>query len=109
MKSVAERQRAWRLSHPDEHRERMKQYMRLRRERERIDREPISIKDVYFRDGALCHICGEYVSPADASRDHVVPLSKGGINQASNVRLAHLACNQRRGTNALVPNVSRVS
>ena len=60
--------------------------------------------DIYERDGWICQLCKKAVnpklsfpSPACASLDHVIPLSRGGSHQATNVQLAHLRCNTSRG------------
>lgn len=63
-----------------------------------------SNSDVFERDGWLCGLCDEPVSP-DAvypdpfspSLDHVVPLSRGGAHSLENSQLAHLRCNVRKG------------
>lgn len=56
------------------------------------------------RDGGDCGICGdpidlgaEYPDPQSASIDHIVPVSLGGSDEETNLRLAHLVCNIRRG------------
>jgi hypothetical protein len=56
------------------------------------------------RDDWRCGICGDAVpkearwpDPMSATLDHVTPVSRGGSHTESNVRLAHLVCNQRRG------------
>lgn len=54
------------------------------------------------RDGWICWLCGERVDPRArgrrrATRDHVIPRSKGGPDALSNLRLAHFNCNTRRG------------
>jgi 5-methylcytosine-specific restriction endonuclease McrA len=60
--------------------------------------------EIFERDGWRCGICGEHVDsalehphPLSASIDHVVPLGRGGEHRRSNVRCAHLICNNRRG------------
>ena len=60
---------------------------------------------VIERDGNRCYICGVEVDltlrwpdPGAPSRDHVIPLSKGGSHTLDNVKLAHLACNWAKGT-----------
>lgn len=60
--------------------------------------------DVYERDGWICGICGDSVDkslkwpdPMSPSLDHIQPLSKGGHHVLSNVQLAHLECNVRKG------------
>jgi hypothetical protein len=67
--------------------------------------------DIYERDGWICQLCKKAVnpmlsfpSPACASLDHVIPLSRGGSHQATNVQLAHLRCNTSRGNK--VENIS---
>lgn len=42
----------------------------------------------------MCWLCG--VMGADTI-DHVVPLTRGGDNEPSNLRPAHRACNSRKG------------
>jgi hypothetical protein len=68
-------------------------------------RRKFSIRYVGDRDGWICHICREPVDPLvprEASIDHLIPLSAGGLNRAENVALAHLSCNSRRGP-GLIP------
>lgn len=55
------------------------------------------------RDGGDCSICSAPVDfseawpgPASPSVDHVVPLSKGGLNAPENLALAHLTCNRAK-------------
>lgn len=92
---------------------------RLRRRREHSIRknfrrrsaklgERYAIEQVAWRDGWTCHLCDKPVDPAlsypdpmSASRDHVLPISLGGIDEAENVRLAHWICNSRRGARPL--------
>ncbi len=63
------------------------------------------------RTNWMCGICGEPVDrakrhpdPAYGSIDHIVPLSNGGSNDESNLQIAHLLCNLRKG-NSLVLSV----
>lgn len=47
--------------------------------------------------GAKCHYCEFlFASMRDITLDHYTPLSKGGTNDLSNLRLAHLSCNQAK-------------
>lgn len=48
------------------------------------------------RDGYKCWLCGNYVSEANASRDHVKERAKGGVHASWNIRLAHKKCNNDR-------------
>lgn len=48
-----------------------------------------------------CHLCGhkvvlELYSPDRLSLDHIVPMSRGGVNSQDNVAPAHRRCNQSR-------------
>lgn len=42
----------------------------------------------------ICHICGE--DGAD-TRDHVIPISRGGTNSPANLKPAHRGCNSSKG------------
>lgn len=64
---------------------------------EHIDRDAI-----YARDGGYCYLCKLYVARELATFDHVVPLARGGTDAEDNVRLAHRACNSKKGDDALV-------
>jgi 5-methylcytosine-specific restriction endonuclease McrA len=61
---------------------------------------PVRLAEIAERDGWRCSLCKKAVNPAvkwpdpkSPSLDHVVPLSKGGAHDPSNVALAHLGCN----------------
>lgn len=62
--------------------------------------EPVLFAEIAERDGWHCSLCKEAVDPLvkwpeskSPSLDHVIPLSKGGVHDPSNVALAHLGCN----------------
>jgi 5-methylcytosine-specific restriction endonuclease McrA len=44
-----------------------------------------------------CFVCGRHVKKQHASLEHVVPLSKGGTDEMSNLSISHGPCNNRRG------------
>lgn len=48
---------------------------------------------LYHVYGSICWLCGQ---PNAAQIDHVIPLSQGGSNDFSNLRLAHDECNVAR-------------
>lgn len=52
---------------------------------------------LFARDRHLCLYCGNHFSRGELTRDHVVPLSKGGRDCWENVVTACLACNVRKG------------
>lgn len=68
---------------------------------------PIAPKDIFERDGYLCHLC---LSPCDSTAtwpdplaptlDHVIPLARGGGHTEENLRCAHWMCNQKKAAKA---------
>lgn len=44
-----------------------------------------------------CFCCGEHVAWADATVEHIVPRSKGGTDEMSNLSISHARCNLIRG------------
>lgn len=76
---------------------------------QRIDYIPL--KKLYERDNGTCYLCGgkcdfnavrkingiPYALGDYPSRDHVKPLSKGGMHSWDNVKLAHIRCNSSKG------------
>jgi hypothetical protein len=79
-----------------------------RKAREKSAR-PETTRRVYFayiceRDRWRCHVCGKRVSidheaphPLAPTRDHIIPLARGGTHEPANVKLAHYGCNSARG------------
>lgn len=51
---------------------------------------------IWERDGAVCHICRLPVARRDASLDHIIPVSRGGVTIEDNLALAHRSCNYAR-------------
>ncbi len=52
---------------------------------------------LFARDGHLCMYCGEQFPRHALTRDHVLPLSRGGRDHWQNVVSSCLACNVRKG------------
>lgn len=52
---------------------------------------------LFTRDRHICLYCGEHYSRGHLTRDHVMPLSKGGRDTWENVVSACLHCNVRKG------------
>jgi 5-methylcytosine-specific restriction endonuclease McrA len=78
---------------------------------------PEIIRTLLARDGQRCWLCDEpmpavnEVSRQDEramSIDHVTPRSRGGTNELANLRLAHIACNNRRA-DTLAPTRSEAA
>jgi len=62
------------------------------------------------RANGLCGLCGKSIDlglrwpdPLSPSRDHIVPLANGGSHMDTNVQVAHLVCNVRKGARATGP------
>lgn len=79
--------------------------------------EDISLEETYKRDKGVCWICGckcdwdDYVVDEEGNyiignryptRDHVIPLAKGGRHNWSNIRLACRLCNSKK-SDSLIP------
>lgn len=80
--------------------------------RRRRLRRKLKIHDLYMYYSGICWICGGQCDLNDKhvddngvticgenypSRDHVIPISKGGTDDFENIRLAHRRCNRERG------------
>ena len=66
------------------------------------------------RSKPACHICGQpidytldHLDPMSFVIDHVVPLAKGGADDASNVAAAHRTCNSTKRARLIAPIVKR--
>lgn len=69
---------------------------------------PVDLDGLWLTQGDTCPLCGSAIDrdlmhpdPMSKSLDHIVPLSKGGTHEQSNLQWAHLVCNTRKG--ATVP------
>ena len=70
--------------------------------REHIHRHRWEIKQLIRKYSGRCVLCGEQVNlihddPRQATRDHIIPLSKGGRDTFDNLQLACSQCNQAKG------------
>lgn len=64
--------------------------------------------EICERDKWICQICKKPVkrnahhpNPQAPSLDHIIPVSKGGSSDPSNLQLTHLVCNLKRGNKEL--------
>ena len=66
---------------------------------EKVERKPNYTKILkwLFRRGNKCFHCGEVVERKDGSVEHIIPLSRGGLNNRNNYALAHQKCNLKKG------------
>lgn len=79
---------AWQLRNP----ERRATYEMNRRAHGKMT--PEEWADIVQRQHGLCAICGE---SKKLERDHIVPLTRGGTNHASNIQGLCRSCNARKG------------
>lgn len=52
---------------------------------------------VYSRDKQICQICNITIPYDEIEYDHIIPWSKGGGSNESNIRLVCSSCNKKRG------------
>lgn len=89
--------RRWRMANPEKVRANFDAY-KARKAGALV--EAFTRKEIFDRDGWMCHICSTAIDPAvayphplSASLDHVIPLVRGGEHSRANVAAAHLTCN----------------
>ena len=58
---------------------------------------PLTRRRLYARDGGLCLYCGDSVSEASMTVDHVRPRARRGLHVWENVVCACRSCNQKKG------------
>ena len=51
-----------------------------------------------YKKTQCCYICQKKLTYEQATVDHFIPLSKGGLNNSNNYRLACEPCNSRKGS-----------
>ncbi|MHC8441741.1 MAG: HNH endonuclease [Candidatus Eutrophobiaceae bacterium] len=68
---------------------------------------PLTNQELFLRDSHLCMYCGGEFLNTELTRDHVMPVSKGGRDRWSNVVSACKQCNTRKG--ARTPEHARMS
>jgi hypothetical protein len=56
---------------------------------------PFKIKmRVVRRDNYTCQVCGKHLLDNEVEFDHIIPASKGGSSEESNIRLTCFKCNR---------------
>lgn len=58
---------------------------------------PLTNRELFRRDSHLCLYCGHQNADAELTRDHVLPLSRGGKDSWANVVAACRRCNAHKG------------
>lgn len=92
----------WALANPEKRRQiardHARRFRRAHPERARARKDRTDFDAILAEHGLVCHICGDPIDPADLHFDHVIPLSRGGAHDRTNIRPAHSRCNLRKGT-----------
>ena len=57
---------------------------------------------VVRRDNQTCQICGRILKEDEIQIDHIIPFSKGGPTEESNLRVLCVDCNRKRGASVEV-------
>jgi len=79
----------------------------LTRGRSKISKEQrkfvphLTNRALFRRDAHVCLYCGEQFSSTHLTRDHVIPLSRGGHDTWENVVTACFRCNNQKGNQTL--------
>lgn len=59
---------------------------------------PPLLAELCKQQKGICGICRERIEPWERMHiDHIVPRSRGGSDERSNLQAAHAECNQRKG------------
>lgn len=53
--------------------------------------------DYYY----YCYLCGKAMAPSETTLDHLIPRSRGGTNDFSNLKPCCYLCNSRKGSKVL--------
>jgi len=62
---------------------------------------PLTNRSLFRRDQHICLYCGQLFDDSYLSRDHVVPISRGGLDVWTNVVTACKRCNAYKGNTSL--------
>jgi len=71
---------------------RLLRYVRRKKSEVRFSRQ-----NIYARDNYRCQYCGRKLSPDELTYDHVIPRSRGGRTEWTNIVTCCIECNKRKG------------
>jgi len=63
----------------------------------RLSKPKLSRLGVFIRDGFRCQYCGKRLSHRNLTIDHVIPRSRGGKTEWTNVVTSCVSCNTKKG------------
>ena len=90
--AVAVRQRAWKKTHPEPGRE-ANQRRRARKMGAEGSHTPAEWQAICMNQGMKCADCRK---PRKLTKDHIIPLSRGGTDFAYNIQGLCLSCNSKK-------------
>lgn len=67
----------------------------------------VNLQKLYAKFNGICQLCMKHVRFEDASRDHIIPRSKGGRGLPNNIQLAHRLCNKLKGNELGMPDLEK--
>jgi 5-methylcytosine-specific restriction endonuclease McrA len=70
--------------------------------------ERVDLDVLFKRDRGICQICHKRCLRKQASNDHIIPLSEGGVHTYQNCVLAHGSCNAKKGNRHNIPQQQRL-
>ena len=56
-----------------------------------------SRRNVFMRDDYMCQYCGQRFEPKSLTCDHIIPKSRGGITEWTNIVTSCIPCNLKKG------------
>ncbi|NIM19811.1 MAG: HNH endonuclease [Candidatus Latescibacteria bacterium] len=71
---------------------RLVRFIGLNRKEVKFSRE-----NIYARDRFQCQYCGRRFTPQNLTYDHIIPRSRGGVTEWSNIVTCCIPCNRRKG------------
>lgn len=71
-------------------------YAKRRAHKKRAHYEAVNRAAIIERDKRTCYICARALNDDQITLDHVIPLCRGGIHAATNLRVACRSCNFRK-------------
>jgi 5-methylcytosine-specific restriction endonuclease McrA len=55
------------------------------------------IEEIHEAQGGVCPLCSKPLLPNEWEIDHRIPFCYGGGNEPTNLQVAHITCNRRKG------------